>query len=69
MRLAQRLRADGRRVGYALSGEKFKKQMTQANDQAAKNVLFFGSDKAAGELFEVKDLTTGEQKVCAFEDL
>lgn len=69
LQLAQRLRADGRRVGYALSGEKFKKQMTQANDQGAEKVLFFGSDKATGDQFEVKDLKTGEQRICAFEDL
>ncbi len=69
LQLAQRLRADGRRVGYALSGEKFKKQMTQANDQAAKRVLFFGSDKASGENYEIKDLSSGEQRVCGFDDL
>jgi histidyl-tRNA synthetase len=67
--LAQRLRAEGRRVGYGLNGEKFKKQMTQANDQAARNVLFFGSDKAGEGRFEVKDLTSGEQSVRSFEEL
>jgi histidyl-tRNA synthetase len=67
--LAQRLRAEGRRVGYALSGEKMKKQMAQANDQAAKKVLFFGSDRAPEGRYEVKDLSNGEQKVCAFEEL
>ena len=46
LRLAQALRAKGKRVGYSLAGEKFKKQMGQANDQTAKRVLFFGSDKA-----------------------
>jgi len=67
--LAQRLRSEGRRVGYALNGEKMKKQMAQANDQAARNVLFFGSDRAPADRFEVKDLTSGEQKVCPFEEL
>lgn len=67
--LAQRLRERGRRVGYALSGEKMKKQMTQANDQAAKRVLFFGSDRAPEAKYEVKDLGTGEQKICAFDEL
>jgi histidyl-tRNA synthetase len=69
MILAQRLRSQGRRVGYALSGEKMKKQMAQANDQGAKRVLFFGSDKAPAGQFEIKDLTTGEQKNSGFEDL
>ena len=69
MLLAQRLRAEGRRVGYGLNGEKFKKQMTQANDQAARNVLFFGSGKAGEGRFEVKDLTSGEQSVRSFEEL
>jgi histidyl-tRNA synthetase len=67
--LAQRLRAAGRRVGYALSGEKMKKQMSQANDQAAKKVLFFGSDRAPEGKYEVKDLGTGEQGICAFDEL
>ena len=69
MILAQRLRSQGRRVGYALSGEKMKKQMAQANDQSAKRVLFFGSDKAPTGQFEIKDLGTGEQKNASFEDL
>jgi histidyl-tRNA synthetase len=67
--LAQSLRARGRRVGYALNGEKMKKQMAQANDQAAKQVLFFGSDRAPDGRFEVKNLATGEQRVCASEEL
>ncbi|MDQ3001269.1 MAG: histidine--tRNA ligase [Fibrobacterota bacterium] len=69
MILAQRLRSQGRRVGYALSGEKMKKQMAQANDQSARRVLFFGSDKATAGHFEIKDLGTGEQKSAAFDDL
>ena len=67
--LAQKLRADGRRVGYSLSGEKMKKQMVQANDQKAARVLFFGSDKGGEDSYEVKDLATGEQGVRAFEEL
>jgi histidyl-tRNA synthetase len=69
MLLAQRLRSEGRRVGYSLSGEKVKKQMAQANDQAARRVLFFGSDKAGEGMYEVKDLGTGEQSVREFGDL
>ncbi|MDB5106720.1 MAG: hisS [Fibrobacteres bacterium] len=69
MLLAQKLRAEGRRVGYSLSGEKMKKQMVQANDQNAGRVLFFGSDKGGEDRYEVKDLKTGEQSVSAFEDL
>jgi histidyl-tRNA synthetase len=67
--LAQRLRGRGSRVGYALSGEKMKKQMAQANDQAAKQVVFFGSDRAPEGRYEAKSLATGEQRVCAFEEL
>lgn len=67
--LAQKLRSEGRRVGYSLSGEKMKKQMAQANDQNAGRVLFFGSDKGGEGRFEVKDLKTGEQSVLGFEDL
>jgi len=69
IQLAQGLRAKGKRVGYSLSGEKFKKQIGQANDQGAKRVLFFGSDKAAAGSFEIKDMTTGEQKILVTEEL
>ncbi|MEO6097096.1 MAG: histidine--tRNA ligase, partial [Fibrobacteria bacterium] len=69
MLLAQKLRAEGRRVGYSLSGEKLKKQMVQANDFNAGRVLFFGSDKGGEDKYEVKDLKTGEQSVVAFEEL
>lgn len=69
LRLAQGLRAKGKRVGYSLSGEKFKKQMGQANDQGAKRVLFFGSDKAPEGAYEIKDMVSGEQKIAGLEDL
>jgi histidyl-tRNA synthetase len=69
LRLAQTLRGKGFRVGYSLAGEKFKKQMNQANDQGAKSVLFFGSDKAPAGQFEVKDMRSGEQKIVGIEAL
>jgi histidyl-tRNA synthetase len=67
--LAGRLRSQGRRVGYSLNGEKMKKQMAQANDQAAKRVLFFGSDKAGEGMYEVKDLSSGEQKIVPYGEV
>jgi histidyl-tRNA synthetase len=69
LRLAMLLRAKGRRVGYGLSGEKFKKQMSQANDQAARCVLFFGSDKALPGTYEIKDMHSGEQKTVEIDAL
>jgi histidyl-tRNA synthetase len=69
IKLAQGLRAKGRRVVYALSGEKFKKQMAQANDMGAARVVFFGSDKAVDGKLEVKDFKTGEQGLFAIEAL
>ena len=69
VKLAGRLRDKGRRVAYALSGEKFKKQMAQANDMGASRVLFFGSDKAPAGQYDVKDFKTGEQGVSGFEAL
>jgi histidyl-tRNA synthetase len=69
LRLAQSLRAKGKRVGYSLSGEKFKKQMNQANDQGAKRVLFFGSDKAPAGEYEIKDMQSGEQKIVGIDAL
>ncbi|HLP42996.1 MAG TPA: histidine--tRNA ligase [Fibrobacteria bacterium] len=67
--LAGRLREKGRRTAYALAGEKFKKQMAQANDMGARKVLFFGSDKAGPGMHEVKDMATGEQAVVGEEGL
>ncbi len=69
LRLAQSLRAKGKRVGYSLSADKFKKQMGQANDQGAKSVLFFGSDKASSGTYEIKDMHSGEQKVVGVGEL
>jgi histidyl-tRNA synthetase len=62
LRLAGSLRGRGLRVTYALSGEKMKKQMAQADDLGARRALFFGSDRAPAGSFEVKDLGTGEQR-------
>ena len=69
LQLAARLRERGRRTAYSLSGEKFKKQMAQANEMGARKVIFFGSDKAAEGSFEVKDMKTGEQAVIGIEAL
>ncbi len=67
--LAARLRGQGRTVAYSLKGGKFKKQMEEANDAGAKRVLFFGSDRAPAGSYEVKDLTTGDQKVLEEQQL
>lgn len=69
LKLAAGLRQKGRRTAYSLSGEKFKKQMAQANDMGARKVIFFGSDKAGEGMYEVKDMKTGEQAVVGFEAL
>ena len=61
--LAKHLRTKGRCVAYALSGERLKKQMAQADELGARRALFFGSDRAEAGKYEVKDLATGEQKV------
>jgi histidyl-tRNA synthetase len=67
--LAQRLRVRGRSVSYALKGGRFKKQLEEANEQGAKSVLFFGSDRTEAGRYETKDLASGEQKVLQEEDL
>jgi histidyl-tRNA synthetase len=67
--LAAKLRDKGRRTAYSLSGDKFKKQMGQANDMGARKVVFFGSDKAPAGQYEVKDMKSGEQAVLGFEAL
>jgi histidyl-tRNA synthetase len=69
LRLAQRLRSQGRSVTYSLNGGKLKKQLSEANDQGARRLVFFGSDRAEPGRYEVKDLTTGEQQTMGEEDL
>jgi histidyl-tRNA synthetase len=63
LRLAQTLRSKNRSVAYALNGGKLKKQLAEANDQGARKLVFFGSDRAEAGSCEVKDLATGEQSV------
>jgi histidyl-tRNA synthetase len=67
--LAQRLRARGRSVAYALNGGKLKKQLGEADEAGARRVLFFGSDRAAAGTYEVKDLVAGTQEVLNEEAL
>ena len=67
--LAMELRAEGKRIGYSLQADKFKKQMNAANDLSAKKVLFFGSDKAGKDQYEIKDMVSGEQKILSREAL
>ena len=67
--LAQRLRVKGRAVSYSLNGGKLKKQLAEANDQGVSRVLFLGSDRAPAGSYEMKDLTSGEQKMVGEEEL
>ncbi len=69
LHLAQVLRAKGRSVSYSLEVGKLKRQLAEANDQNACKVIFFGSDKAPIGSFEVKDLSSGEQKVVGESEL
>ncbi len=67
--LAQLLRAKGRSVAYSLNGGKLKKQLAEANDQGARRLIFFGSDRAEAGRYEVKDLATGEQNMMGETEL
>jgi histidyl-tRNA synthetase len=67
--LAQTLRRKGKTVGLSLTGGKLKKQLSQADDSGAAQVIFFGSEKAADGQVECKNLATGEQALLAVEDL
>jgi histidyl-tRNA synthetase len=69
LRLAQVLRSRGRSAAYSLNGGKLKKQLTEANEQGARRLIFFGSDRALPGAYEVKDLATGEQKMMGEEEL
>ncbi len=67
--LAQILRSRGKKVVFPLEKTKLKKQMARANDLGAEYVLFFGSEKAGLEQFEVKRLEDGEQFIRGLEEL
>lgn len=68
-RVAQGLRSRGFTATCSITGGKLKKQMAQADEAGARQVIFIGSDKAPAGQFEVKDLTTGNQSILSLEAL
>jgi histidyl-tRNA synthetase len=68
-KLAARLRAADRQVGFSFGGGKLGKQMQAAQENGAKRAVLVGSDRVASHEVEVKDLATGEQVTISVEDL
>ncbi len=66
---AQRLRAEGLRVGLDLKGRSLKAQMREAHRQNTRYTLIVGQDELAAQHAQVKDMASGEQVEVAFDDL
>jgi histidyl-tRNA synthetase len=62
IRLAERLRRDGRRVDLVLGSPRLKRMMADADKKGAARVWLIGPDEAARGVATVRDLTTGDQK-------
>ena len=68
-RMAETLRARGRRVGHPLELRKFAKQMQEADRSGAAKVLMLGSDRVPEGCVEVKDLVAGTQSAVPVDRL
>ena len=66
---ADRLRADGLRVGLDVKGRSLKAQMKEADRQDARYAVIVGKDELAAEAAQLKDMETGEQRSVPFADL
>jgi histidyl-tRNA synthetase len=62
IRLAERLRRDGRRVELVLGSPRLKRVMADADKNGAARVWLIGPDEAARGVATVRDLATGDQK-------
>jgi histidyl-tRNA synthetase len=62
VRLADRLRREGRRVELVLGTPRLKRVMADANKVGAARVWLIGPDEAKAGVATVKDLATGEQR-------
>ncbi|MEP0071428.1 MAG: histidine--tRNA ligase [Marinomonas sp.] len=69
--LAEKLRET--ELGYVVlrhcGGGNFKNQMKKADRSEARLTLIIGQDEVDQDVCQVKDMLTGEQKTCAFDDV
>ncbi len=69
MKLAQKLRNNGKKTDYCMQNKKFTKQLEKAS-KVAKQALILGEDEIKQRFFSVKNLETSTQnKVYSFEEL
>lgn len=61
LRLAKRLRGEGRVVVFEHGARSFKSALKRADKMACKAVLIIGDEEAASGTYTLKDLDTGEQ--------
>ena len=62
IRLAGRLRAEGRRVELVLGSPKLKRAMADADRAGAARIWLLGPDEAARGVAKVRDLASGEER-------
>lgn len=63
--LARELRAKGFQVQTDMMNRNFKNQFKYANKINAKNAIIIGEDEVKNGNFAVKNMSTGEQKICS----
>lgn len=66
--LARELRAKGLQVQTDMMNRNFKNQFKYANRINAKNAIIIGEDEVKNGNFAVKDMSTGEQRMCSKAD-
>ncbi len=67
--LAKRLRASGVKVDMDLNGRGISKNLAYAQAYHIRHVLIVGEDEVKASTYQLKDLSTGEQKPVSEEDL
>tara|TARA_B110000483_G_scaffold174099_1_gene205995 strand:+ start:738 stop:2000 length:1263 start_codon:yes stop_codon:yes gene_type:complete len=65
--LARELRSQGKSVSHNLQGQKIQKQLENASRLGAKYVVFMDSESSTNDQYDMKNLKTGEQSVCALD--
>ena len=67
--LATRLRAEGIRAQLYTEQKKFKQKMTYADRLGVPYTAFLGEDEIAQGKVSLKDMTTGEQRLMAADEV
>jgi histidyl-tRNA synthetase len=62
--LVRKLRAQGKNILSGLEEQKIGKALEFANKKNISQVIIFGSDEAKRGIYKIKDMKSGEEKIC-----